>query len=85
LHLAGRSSPQKQQQQQEPPLRHNIYSLLDVDMSGCHAAVHVAKSLGCLDAFRQHYLDQRRLQVSADLQPPQDFLESHRAYLAQVG
>jgi hypothetical protein len=22
--------------------------------------------------------------VSADLQPPQDFLESHRAYLAQV-
>ncbi|WIA12907.1 hypothetical protein OEZ85_006525 [Tetradesmus obliquus] len=82
--VSGRSSPQRQQQQQEPPQRRPIYSLLDVDMAGCHAAVHVAKSLGCLDAFRQHYLDQRRLQVSADLQPPQDFLESHRAYLAQV-
>ncbi|WIA33058.1 hypothetical protein OEZ86_006214 [Tetradesmus obliquus] len=82
--VSGRSSTQRQQQQQEPPQRQPIYSLLDVDMAGCHAAVHVAKSLGCLDAFRQHYLDQRRLQVSADLQPPQDFLESHRAYLAQV-
>ncbi|KAF6251582.1 hypothetical protein COO60DRAFT_605748 [Scenedesmus sp. NREL 46B-D3] len=81
---AGRPSPQQQQQLAQELSSRHIRSLLDVDMSGCHAAVHVAKSLGCLDAFRQHYLGQRRLQVSADLQPPQDFVECHRAYLAQV-
>lgn len=85
LCCAGRSKQSGQQQQEQQPTSKRLYSLLDVDMSGCHAAVHVAKSLGCLDAFRQHYLDQRRLQMSADLQPPQDFVESHRTYLAQVG
>jgi len=30
-------------------------------------------------------LDQRRLQISADLQPPSSFLQTYQAYLAQVG
>lgn len=62
-----------------------VTSLLDLDMTGIHSAVHVARSLGQLDAFREHYLDQRRLQISADLQPPLSFLESYQSYLAQVG
>lgn len=62
-----------------------ITSLLDLDMTGIHSAVHVAKSLGQLEIFREHYLDQRRLQISADLQPPLNFLESYQSYLAQVG
>jgi len=37
-----------------------------------------------LEDFRQHYLMQRRLQISADLQAPQDFLGGYQAFLAQV-
>jgi hypothetical protein len=33
---------------------------------------------------RSHYLDQRRLQVCADVQPPSHFLAAYQAYLAQV-
>jgi hypothetical protein len=33
---------------------------------------------------RQHYLDQRRLQITADLQPPFSFLQAYQAYLSQV-
>eukprot|EP00775_Hariotina_reticulata_P012680 gene12680-12809_t len=53
-------------------------------MSGLHTAVHVAQSLGQLEDFRQHYLMQRRLQITADLQAPQDFLAGYQAFLAQV-
>jgi hypothetical protein len=34
--------------------------------------------------LRQHYVEQRRLQITADLQPPPSFLQSYQAYLAQV-
>ena len=41
--------------------------------------------LGRLLQFRDYYLEQRRLQVTNDLQPPHKFLESYQPYLAQVG
>ena len=40
--------------------------------------------LGRLLQFRDYYLEQRRLQVTNDLQPPHKFLESYQPYLAQV-
>ena len=40
--------------------------------------------LGRLLRFRDYYLEQRRLQVTNDLQPPHKFLESYQPYLAQV-
>jgi hypothetical protein len=59
--------------------------LLNLQMRDLHRALHVATSLGRLEAFQQHYIEQRRLQITADLQPPQNFLEGHQSYLAQVG
>lgn len=79
--IPGASSRLRQQQDQQ---RKPVNSLLELDMSGLHTAVHVAQSLGQLEDFRQHYLMQRRLQITADLQAPQDFLASYQAFLAQV-
>jgi hypothetical protein len=78
------SRTRQQQQQQLEQQRKPVHNLLELDMSGLHTAVHVAQSLGQLEDFRQHYLMQRRLQISADLQAPQDFLGGYQAFLAQV-
>ncbi|KAF8067252.1 SEC15A [Scenedesmus sp. PABB004] len=67
-----------------PPPPRAVGSLPELDMSGLFGAVHVARSLGQLDAFRAHYLSQRALQIAADLQPRGNFMETHQAYLAQV-
>ena len=40
--------------------------------------------MGRLMHFREYYLEQRRLQVTNDLSPPRNFLESYQPYLAQV-
>ncbi len=58
--------------------------MLDLSMTGLHRCSHIHKALGQLDAFRGRYLEQRRLQIAADLQPPPNFLEGYQAYLAQV-
>jgi hypothetical protein len=134
---AGRQQRLQQQQSQDgasgaSPSEPRGLQQPQVDMAGLYTALHVAKSLGQLDAFRcvglgpgdstqlpalssaqrgalpsaqtacdccllcaavslppsfeprAHYLDQRRLQITADLQPPSNFLSSYQAYLAQV-
>jgi hypothetical protein len=38
---------------------------------------------GLLLQFRDYYLEQRRLQVTSDLAPPHNFLETYQSYLSQ--
>ncbi|GAX75531.1 hypothetical protein CEUSTIGMA_g2974.t1 [Chlamydomonas eustigma] len=62
----------------------SIMGLLhDFDLSGLLRCVHVHKVIGRLLQFRDYYLEQRRLQVTNDLAPPHNFLETYQSYLAQ--
>ncbi|KAG2484967.1 hypothetical protein HYH03_016264 [Edaphochlamys debaryana] len=58
--------------------------LQGVDMRGLHRCVHIHRCLGRMPALRRYYLEQRRLQIRADLAPPPAFLENYQAYLARV-
>jgi hypothetical protein len=60
---------------------HALANIRIVHLCWCHVALCVPWFL----ARRQHYLDQRRLQITADLQPPFSFLQAYQAYLSQVG
>ncbi|GIM11364.1 hypothetical protein Vretimale_14890 [Volvox reticuliferus] len=46
--------------------------------------VHIHRCTGRMAVLRRYYLDQRRLQITTDLAPPGNFLESYQSYLAQV-
>lgn len=60
--------------------------LSGVNARGLHTASHIHTVLGRAPRLAAYYLEQRRLQVAADLVPPHaPFLESYQAYLAQVG
>ena len=53
-------------------------------MDQCEPIILFCQVLGRLMQFRDYYLEQRRLQVTNDLAPPRNFLESYQPYLAQV-
>ncbi|GMH45381.1 hypothetical protein BSKO_13338 [Bryopsis sp. KO-2023] len=55
-----------------------------MNMRGLHRCIHVHQCLGRIVAFRDYYMQQRRMQMDSDLRPPANFLEVYQSYLAQV-
>ncbi|KAI4386587.1 hypothetical protein MLD38_004508 [Melastoma candidum] len=57
-----------------------------IDLTPLYHASHINKCLGLQEQFHDYYYDNRRLQLSSDLQlsSAQPFVESYQSFLAQI-